>query len=138
MVFVNTSGLMLAFLLYLFDISTADQRTCTGKNKIISQTINSTRISRDHLECRKEHQSAFCISPEYDRDVGPWQFYHLTNMTLPWMFTMVFHILDFQEIDDEKLTITFDGYFKIKWIEPRSQINVNSNTWRNKSTALQI
>ena len=118
---------MLAFLFYFVDISMADQRTCTEKN------INSMCISHDHLACKEGHQSAFCILPEYNRDVGPWQFRHLTNMTLPWMFIMGFHILDVQEIDDEKLTITFDVYFKIKWIEPRSQINVSSDTWMNES-----
>ena len=127
MVFVNTTGLMLIFLFYSVDISMADQRICTGKN------INTMRISHDNLACKEGRQSAFCIPPKYNRDIGPWQFRHLTNMTVPWMFTMEFDILDVQEIGDEKLTITFDVYFKIKWIEPRSQINVSSDTWRNES-----
>ena len=133
MVLFNTSGLMLAFLFYFADILMADENTCTGKNKIISQTINSKRISHDHLACKEGHESAFCIPPEYNKDIGPWQFRHSTNMTVPWMFTMAFHILDVQKIDDEKLTITFDIYFKMKWIEPRPQINVSSDTWINES-----
>ena len=130
MVVFNTSGLMLAFLFHFINILMADQRTSTGKN------INSMCTSHDHIACKEGHQPAFCIPPKYNKDIGPWQFRHLTNMTLPWMFTMEFHILDVQEIDDEKLTITFDLYFKMKWIEPRSQINVSSDIWRNESMVI--
>ena len=90
----------------------------------------TTLTPNNHLACKKENLPAFEIPPHYNRDVGPWEYRHLTNVTGPWLFTMEFHIYDVQEIDDEKLTITFDGYFKIKWMEPRSQINVSSATWR--------
>ena len=133
MVFFDMSCLVLVYLLYFVDICMADQRTCTEKNEFISQATNLTTPSApDHIACKEGHLPAFCIPSDYNMDVGPWHSRHLTNRADPWLFNMEFHIQDIEEIDDEKLTITFDGMFKVKWMEPRCQINVSSDTWKKE------
>ena len=126
MFFVNTSWLI-AFLFNSIGSLVADEMILSGVNE---------RNSQKHLACKEGHPSAFCIPPEYNRDIGPWEYRHLTNMSLPWLFTMEFYMYDVQEIDDEKLTITFEVNFKVKWMEPRSQINVSSDTWRKGSVII--
>ena len=123
MVFANISWLIV-FLFNVFDILVADETIWNGVNE---------RNYQKHLACKEGHPSAFCIPQTYNRDIGPWEYRHLTNMSLPWLFTMEIYMYDVQEIDDEKLTITFEVNFKIKWMEPRSQTNVSSDTWRNGS-----
>ena len=123
MVFGNISWLIV-FLFNVFDILVADETIWNGVNE---------RNYQKHLACKEGHPSAFCIPQTYNRDIGPWEYRHLTNSSLPWLFTMEFYMYDVQEIDDEKLTITFEVNFKIKWMEPRSQTNMSSDTWRNGS-----
>ena len=90
----------------------------------------TTLTPHNHLASKEGNLPAFEIPSDYNKDIGPWEYRHLTNVTGPWLFTMEFNIYDVQEIDDKKLTLTFDGYFKVKWMEPRSQINVSTATWR--------
>ena len=97
MVFANISS-VIVLLFNIFDILVADEAILNGVNQ---------RNYQKHLACKEGYPSAFCIPPEYNRDIGPWEYRHLTNMSLPWLFTMEFYMYDVQEIDDEKLTITF-------------------------------
>ena len=138
MLFCKIFCLIVVVLFNTFDVCIADKSICVGRNENIPiKTISSTKISQhDHLECKEGYPSTFCISPGYNRDIGPWSYRHLTNVSLPWIFTMEFYIYDVQEIDDDKLTMTFDLYFKVKWMEPRSQINTSSDKWSKEATVI--
>ena len=138
MLFFEVLLLIVVILFNTFEICIAEKSICAGKNENIPvETISSRKIIRhDHLECKEDHPSTFCISPGYNRDIGPWGYRHLTNISLPWIFTMEFYIYDVQEIDDDKLTMTFDLYFKVKWMEPRSQINTSSHKWSKEATVI--
>ena len=134
MILLNLQGIV---LVYHFGFLMADQRICRKENEKNDQITNFTNLSlRDQLSCKKRHPSTLFIPPVYNRDIGPWEYRNSTNMQLPWIFTMEFHIYDIHEIDDEKLTITFDVQFKVKWMEPRLEINVSLDTWKNG--AIQI
>ena len=138
MLFCKILYLMVVILFHIFKICIADKNICAGKNENVPvKTISSSKVNKhDHLECKEGYLSTFCISPGYNRDIGPWGYRHLTNISLPWIFTMEFYIYDVQEIDDDKLTMTFDLYFKVKWMEPRSQINTSSETWSKEATVI--
>ena len=138
MLFCKVLCLIIVVIFNIFEICNADKSICAERNENIPiKTISSRKISQhDHLECKEGHPSTFCISPGYNRDIGPWGYRHLTNISLPWMFTMEFYIYDVQEINDDKLTMTFDLYFKVKWMEPRSQINASSDSWNKEATVI--
>ena len=79
--------------------------------------------------CEIETDSAWCIPENYDKELGPWRFRHLTNSRLPWHYFFDYTIHDIHEVNDQKQTVTFDMYFKIKWYEPRVHINTTSVKW---------
>ena len=85
---------MVVILFHIFKICIADKNICAGKNENVPvKTISSSKVNKhDHLECKEGYLSTFCISPGYNRDIGPWGYRHLTNISLPWIFTMEFYI----------------------------------------------
>ena len=68
--------------------------------------------------CEVETDSAWCIPENYDKELGPWRYRHLTNSRLPWHYFFDYTIHDIHEVNDQKQTVTFDMYFKIKWFAP--------------------
>ena len=110
-------------------------RPCSSLPLCLLTKWVSTR--QGHLSFSKEgHSSSVCIPPGYNKEIGPWKYRHLADESLPWYFMMDFYIFDVQEINDQKLTITFDVYFKLKWSEPRFQVNTSSDTWQTSTTLI--
>ena len=120
---------ILVFLFLICDIVMASSMTSDGENENNLKAINLSKWNPyDASICKEGHSSSVCIPPGYNKEIGPWKYRHLTDEQLPWYFLMEFYIFDVQEINDQKLTITFDVYFKLKWNEPRFQVNTSSDT----------
>ena len=95
-----------------------------------------TSSSNTHSTCKKDQDFAWCMPLNYIKENGPWEYRHLSNLTLPWYFFLVFYIFDVQEVNDKKQTITLDMYFEIKWFEPRVELNVTSAIWSKKASII--
>ena len=128
---------ILVFLLLIWDIFIASSMISDGENENSLEAISLTKLNPyDSLICKETHSSNVCIPPGYNKEMGPWKYRHLTDEQMPWYFIMDFYIFDVQEINDQKLTITFDVYFKLKWSEPRFQVNTSSDTWQRGTTLI--
>ena len=124
-----------AFLLAVFNSIMAAHKSLALVNKNHHRPVDSMKSHlNDPTLCQKGMPSTICVPADYNKEVGPWEYRHLTNTSMPWIFIINFYIYDIQEINDEKLTITFDGYFKIRWMEPRLRININSDDWSTHAT----
>ena len=125
------------FLFLVCDIVMASSMTSDGENENNLEAINLSKLNlQDALICKEGHSSSVCIPPGYNKEIGPWKYRHLADESLPWYFMMDFYIFDVQEINDQKLTITFDVYFKLKWSEPRFQVNTSSDSWQTGTTLI--
>ena len=77
-------------------------------------------LSSNHkYTCKEDHDFAWCKPQDYNRNIEPWKYRHLTNFTMPWYYYFEYYILDVQRVDDEEQTITVDMYLKknCKWQE---------------------
>ena len=101
---------------------------------------NMQELFTSHLQqsvtCKKDADFAWCIPPDYKKDMEPWKYRHITNSTLPWNYFFHFGILDVQEVNDKKHRVTLDMYFKLKWFEPRVNINATSVIWNTESVKI--
>ena len=81
-----------------------------------------------------EKNSAYpwCLPKDYNKEIAPWNFRHLTNSPLPWFLFFEYLIFDIQEINDKKQTVTLEMYSKVKWLEPRIAVNVTSPRWEEQ------
>ena len=59
-----------------------------------------------------------------------------TNFSLPWMYNFNFDVLDIKQVNDLTQTITIMMYLRIKWLEPRLEINGSSIEWIKDTSAL--
>ena len=134
-----TKSIKLVFLshLLLFVVTSLEAVAMTKKDNELYSEIDIFSTNSEHsLICKKDRDFARCINPEYEKDIGPWRYRHLTNLTLPWYLHYYFTIFDVLEVDDQKQTISLDMYMKIKWLEPRLSINTSSGIWNERAIKL--
>ena len=136
---INMKYLKLSYVVFIIpfflNLVTSQETVAIYKtnNKYFSGQ-ETLALNSDHsLTCRTDQDFAYCINAEYDKNIGPWRFRHLTNSSLPWYFNYHFTIFDVLEVDDNKQTVSMDMYVKIKWIEPRLRINASSSTWSTEA-----
>ena len=102
-----------------------------GKN--VSNKDNDLR----HVsKCEEDKTYPWCISFDYDKYVEPWKFREKTNFSLPWIYYFNFDVLDIKQVNDLTQTITIMMYLRIKWLEPRLEINGSSIEWIQDTSAL--
>ena len=99
----------------------------SAKNNIrISNIKKDSSISAKPIrfhECNPKRPYVWCLPSDYDKNVPPWKYRGLANLTLPWYYNFFFNIFDVQKIHDSDRTLTIDMYFGLLWIEPRLKIN---------------
>ena len=101
-------------------------------NQLFSLPTNAQMENiNDHI-CGKNKETAWCVPSDYSKNIEPWQYRHITNLTLPWYYYLDLQVIDVQDVDDIKQTFTIDLYFKIKWFEPRIVLNDGSSDWTKK------
>ena len=85
---------------------------------------NSISSNPTHLHvCNKDRPYVWCLPSDYDKNVPPWKYRSLENLTLPWYYNFFFNLFEVQEIHEFDRTLTIDMYFGLLWIEPRLKIN---------------
>ena len=94
------------------------------------KTINHSK--NDH-KCRYNNSFVWCVPFDYNKVDEPWRHVCTTHSMLPWIYGFKFVILEVQEVNDDKQTITLSMYMKVKWFEPRLQINESSHEWNETS-----
>ena len=121
------------FLVYfcLTSINVSKAAVITSENNNEGDSFASN--TKQSFTCDESKKFAWCIPPDYDKYIGPWEYRHLTNSSLPWYYFFDFQIFDILEVDDKKQTITFDMYLKLKWFEPRLSVNTTSAIWNQTS-----
>jgi hypothetical protein len=72
---------------------------------------------------------SWCIPSNLNTEIVPWNYRNLVNAPLPWQYQFTFNILDVEEVNDRMQTVTLAMYFRIKWLEPRLEINNFSSEW---------
>ena len=96
----------------------------------------SSFAPRNAHACKRNKAMAWCIPADYDKDIEPWRYRHIKNTSMPWKYSFTFNILDIKEVNDEKQTVKIMMYLRIKWLEPRLEINENSSAWSVPATGL--
>ena len=86
-------------------------------------------LKRSHSIKNKRKLSPWCIPTTLDTEIEPWKFKDKDNLSLPWNYHYTFNILEVEEINDKMQTISIVMYFRIKWMEPRLEINHHSEDW---------
>ena len=100
-----------------------------------NNTLNSEEVPFEHGNthiCKEGRQMPWCIPEDFNPEVEPWKL--VSN--LPWKYQFTFDILDIQEVDDRKQTITIMMYLRIKWFEPRLVIEENNTDWTQPGVGL--
>ena len=123
MVMFLSCDMYLCSFLYLFTLSVIVPVAvnCIGTNKMNYDP---------HITCKENLKFAMCLPLDYDNQVEPWKYRHLTNLTLPWYYDYGYTIHDVQEVNDKEQTLSLDIYFKLNWIDPRIQVNITSVQWK--------
>ena len=84
----------------------------------------------DHT-CLKNQPFVWCIPKGYNTAEEPWRYRYITNATFPWIYHFKFYIIDVQEVNDQKQTVSISMYFVIAWLEPRLKINSSAADWND-------
>ena len=100
-------------------VSSADNIRISNIKKDNSISSNPTSF---HV-CDKNRPYVWCLPSDYDKNVPPWRYRGLENLTLPWYYNFFFNLFEVQEIHEFDRTLTIDMYFGLLWIEPRLKIN---------------
>ena len=110
------------------------------QTQYLAEGSNTSNNNKDQLNyvsvCEKDTSYSWCIPSTYDRHIDPWKYTENTNITLPWSYHFEFSILDVKAIDDFDQTITIMMYLRIKWLEPRLEINESSKEWTQDQASL--
>ena len=102
-----------------------------GKN-VSNKDYDLRHVSK----CEEDKTYSWSIPFDYDKHVEPWKFREKTNFSLPWMYDFNFDVLDIKQVNDLTQTITIMMYLRIKWLEPRLEINGSSIEWIQDNSAL--
>ena len=105
-----------------------DSKECDPNNNIESVTELLSDTSTDYL-FKRTKLSPWCIPPNLNTDIEPWKFKEKNNSSLPWNYHYTFNILEVEKVNDQMQTISIVMYFRIKWMEPRLEINFYSKDW---------
>ena len=89
----------------------------------------SSFAPRNAYACKRNKAMPWCISADFDKEIEPWNYRHITNTPMPWKYNFTFNILDIKEVNDKTQTVKIMMYFRIRWLEPRLEINENSPAW---------
>ena len=87
------------------------------ENELYGEEDNKfNALQKDFLSsCRKSTDFAWCLPEDYNKEISPWHFRHLTNSKFPWLYIFEFRIIDINEVNDQTQTVTLEMLFKIKW-----------------------
>ena len=119
--------LLSIILILIADKVLGDVSTVSSENNIIISNIKkdhsiSSNPTLFHV-CNKNRPYVWCLPSDYDKNVPPWRYRGLENLTLPWYYNFFFNLFEVQEIHEFDRTLTIDMYFGLLWIEPRLKIN---------------
>lgn len=89
----------------------------------------SSFAPRNAYTCKRNKAMAWCIPADFDKEIEPWKYRHIKNTSMPWKYNFTFNIVDIKEVNDKRQTVKIMMYFRIRWIEPRLEINENSPAW---------
>ena len=103
-----------------------------NNNKSFNESVAEKRSSYNKNETKL---SPWCIPTTLDTEIEPWQFKDKDNLSLPWNYHFTFNILEVEEVNDKMQTISIAMYFRIKWMEPRLEINHHSEDWNKTDWA---
>ena len=129
-----SNSILLPIFLY-FQQNSALKYGLSSNNEI--PVLNDKRfqsiIKKRSISENNSFDFTWQLPQDYDFNVPPWEYKHLTNSTLPWNLHFVFSIFEIQEIDDQKRTILLNMYSLIYWLEPRIKINSSANDWTDNA-----
>ena len=101
------------------NINSQENRNTYGlfksKNNVFEQNADKS--------CRQNQSTPWCLPLSYDKEVEPWKFRELINKPMPWFYYLDYKVFDLREVDDKKQTFSLDLNLKLKWYEPRLEIN---------------
>ena len=104
------------------DVSTVSSAYNIRIPNIKKDSSISSNPTHFHV-CHKNRPYVWCLPSDYDKNVPPWRYRGLENLTLPWYYNFFFNLFEVQEIHEFDRTLTIDMYFGLLWIEPRLKIN---------------
>ena len=126
--FTSTFLMIQIYLCLIANGQFNDSKQCDPNNDIESVTELLNDTSTDYL-LKRSKLSPWCIPTNLNTDIEPWKFKDKNNSSLPWNYHYTFNILEVEEVNDQMQTISIVMYFRIKWMEPRLEINVYSKDW---------
>ena len=105
----------------------------TNKNNdILTRLMNLNQNNT----CIENQTAAWCLPQDYDQEKEPWKFRNVINMSMPWFYYLHYKVFDLREVDDTQQTVALDLNFKIKWYEPRIEINFTDAILKEQVTRI--
>ena len=126
MYFSNFIVILFIETFYIHEKVLAKGEIGTEENKDLLDFIHDRRIilkPNDDKSCHQNQSTPWCFPRDYDKDVEPWKFRDLINRPMPWFYNLSYKVFDLREVDDQKQTLSLDLNLKLKWYEPRIEIN---------------
>ena len=129
-------------VLYLMQISSCinviamsrDSKECNQNNKTTSLSGSICKTHTNSFE-KQTKLSPWCLAPSFDTELEPWKFEDADSLSLPWNYHYTFNILEIEEVNDKMQTISVVMYFRVKWMEPRLNIDINNEEWNKTEWA---
>lgn len=105
-------------LMYLFIVIILVHKTFQQENKLPQHTPK-----HDRLDCKggKSLSSSVCLPKEYNLGEVP---------TIPSVIRTIFEINNIREINDKKMTVTFEFYQELTWIDKRILANLSNEEFK--------
>ena len=103
-------------IIFLLHVITLVHKTSQQEEKL-PQTAADTTTIRQECNRGKSLSSSVCLSPDYNLGEVP---------TIPSMIHTIFEINNIREIDDKKMTVTFEFYQQLTWIDDRILLNLSA------------
>ena len=138
MIRVNKCGIVFFIMQLKFCLHVCAQsnnsRYCDSNNNIKSFNGPVAEKHSSHIQ-NETKLSPWCIPTTLDTEIEPWKFKDKDNLSLPWNYNYTFNILEVEGVNDKMQTISIVMYFRIKWMEPRLEINHHSEEWNETDWA---
>ena len=106
------------FIIYELKNVLANEELSTEVDKIIDELSNNEKI-----RCNDNLPTSWCLPRDYDKQEEPWKYRNLIGMPMPWFYYLNYKVFDLREVNDKEQTISMDLNVKMKWYEPRIEIN---------------
>ena len=106
-----------------------------------NELIHSKEYSieaHNEVTCTEWVSQAWCIPPNFDPHLEPWNVPENGNQPIPYKYEFTFDILDVKEVNDRRQTVTLMMYLRVKWFEPRLRINKNTSKWIEPKSRLSL